>query len=98
VVNAEAGESDLTALAADSIAERLGGATVVTDAARVPARAFAAGGSRALDRTMLWLALALLVVESVHARRTSARAVVVNSCWRFHSSSNGSARWARSRG
>jgi hypothetical protein len=74
VVNAEAAESDLTPLAPDSLAVRLGGATVEPNAPLVARRAFAAAGARALDRTMLWLAFALLVLEQFLARRARTAA------------------------
>ena len=69
VVNGEARESDLARLAGDSLAARLGGATVAPDADAVARAAFGGGGARALARSFLFLALLLLVAEALVARR-----------------------------
>ncbi len=68
VVNAEAAESDLAALSADSIADRLGTASA-TSASEVGRATFAAGGRRVLDRSLLAVALLLLLAETLVARR-----------------------------
>ncbi len=68
VVNAEAEESDLAGLAADSIAARLG-ADSSTPSGDIGRATFAAGGRRVLDRSLLALALLLLLAETLVARR-----------------------------
>ena len=73
VVNPEPPESDLARLASDSLAQQLGATTASADPAAAGRAAFAAGGSRALARTFLLLALLLLVAETLVARRGSAK-------------------------
>ena len=71
VVNGEVAESDLTRLAADELAARLGAAneSVVADAGSLGHQAFGAGGQRALAGSFLMLALVLMGAESLVARR-----------------------------
>ena len=73
VVNADASESDLARLPADSLATRLGATVASADPSAAARAAFAAGGSRALARTFLLLALVLLVAETLVARRGQAK-------------------------
>jgi hypothetical protein len=73
VVNGEPAESDLSHLSADSLATRLGGTPVTVAPGDVGRATFAAGGARVLDRTFLLLALALLLAETLVARRTIAK-------------------------
>jgi hypothetical protein len=70
VVNAEAAESDLAHLTADSLATRLGGTPLAVAPIDVGRATFAAGGARVLDRTFLVLALLLLLAETLVARRS----------------------------
>ena len=72
VVNPEAAESDLTALDADSLARALGAPQVAVDAPRLARETFRAAGRRALDSGLLGLALVLLIVEALVARRRAA--------------------------
>jgi hypothetical protein len=69
VVNAEARESELTRLPADSLAAQLAATTASAEPGAAARAAFAAGGARALARTFLLLALLLLVAEALVARR-----------------------------
>jgi hypothetical protein len=69
VVNAEPAESDLARLSADSLAATLGAITAGAEPGAAARAAFAAGGSRALARTFLLLAVLLLVAETLVARR-----------------------------
>ena len=73
VVNAEATESDLARLSADSLAAQLGATTADATPTGAARAAFAAGGSRALARTFLFLALVLLIAETLVARRGQAK-------------------------
>lgn len=73
VVNPEPSESDLTRLAADSLAAQLGAAAASADPSAAARATFASGGSRALARTFLLLALLLLVAETLVARRGSSK-------------------------
>lgn len=73
VINPEPRESDLARLATDSLAQQLGATTASADPAAAGRAAFAAGGSRALARTFLLLALLLLVAETLVARRGTAK-------------------------
>lgn len=72
VVNAEAAESDLQALPADSLAELLGAPRVHDEPATFARAALSGGARRALDTPLLLLALVLLVAESLVARRGRA--------------------------
>lgn len=74
VINPEPRESDLARLAPDSLAMQLGATAASADPAAAGRAAFAAGGSRALARTFLLLALLLLIAETLVARRGSAKA------------------------
>lgn len=73
VVNPEPRESDLARLAADSLAQQLGATPSSADPGAAARAAFAAGGSRALARTFLLLALLLLVAETLVARRGTSK-------------------------
>ena len=73
VVNPEPRESDLARLSTDSLAQQLGASAASADPAAAGRAAFAAGGSRALARTFLLLALLLLVAETLVARRGSPK-------------------------
>jgi len=73
VVNPEPSESDLARVATDSLAQRLGAVAASADPVAAGRAAFAAGGSRALARTFLFLALLLLVAETLIARRGSSK-------------------------
>ncbi len=72
VVNAEPAESDLQVLPADSLAQLLGAPRVHAEPASFARAALSAGTRRALDTPLLVLALILLAVESLVARRGRA--------------------------
>lgn len=72
VVNAEPAESDLRALPSDSLAEVLGASRVHDEPAAFARAALSGGARRALDTPLLLLALLLLLVESLVARRGRA--------------------------
>lgn len=73
VVNAEPSESELARLEPDALGARLGAETVSADPGAAARVAFAAGGARALARTFLFLALLLLVAETLVARRGQSK-------------------------
>ena len=73
VANPEPRESDLTRLAADSLAQQLGATSASADPGAAGRAAFSGAGARALARTFLVLALLLLVAETLVARRGSSK-------------------------
>jgi hypothetical protein len=74
VVNPEPDESDLRALAPDSLAALLGDALPVSRPADLARAVFAGTARRSLDTSLLWLALLLLAAELLLARRRAATA------------------------
>ncbi|WKW12693.1 BatA and WFA domain-containing protein [Pseudogemmatithrix spongiicola] len=72
VVNAEARESELAMMPADSVAAALDAPRGESTPESLARAAFAAGGRRALDTPLLLLALVLVVAESWLARRGHA--------------------------
>ena len=76
VVNGEPVESELARLPTDSLAGQLGASVASADPNVAGRAVFAAGGSRALARTFLLLALLLLVAEALVARRSIPKPAV----------------------